>query len=140
MSILSLQQYNQEVQSLAKAIVQDVLDSLDIEGLQPEQVQDLFDENLYDTTHEAIDSHEYIIYTAYHLPILQYSDNANYMVEELGNEIAGEVFHDKGLDGLHQALAYWAMLADTQEAIHELQDDIEEKIQELAEQLEQGEE
>ena len=69
--------------------------------------------------HETIDGHQWIIYYSYNLDILQHSGNYEYMVNELGEDTAGQVLKEKGLLGLHQALAFWALYADVQEAIQE---------------------
>ena len=42
--------------------------------------------------HETIDGHEWIIYYSYNLDILQHSSNDDYMIDELGDDTAGQRF------------------------------------------------
>ena len=75
--------------------------------------------------HEYIDSHEWVIYNHNHLPILQHSDNENYMVANLGG--AAEVLESDGISGLHCALAFWAFYGDIQDYLEEALDKQEAK-------------
>ena len=84
-----------------------------IEGSN-ESLEEHINDNLL---HETIDGHEWIIYYSYNLDVLQHSANQDYMIDNLGG--ASEVLESSGLQGLHQALAYWALYADVQEAIQE---------------------
>ena len=70
-----------------------------------------------------IDNSRYAIYNCYHLPILQYSDNAEYMVDNLGSE---SVVHalESGVNSLHAALAFWAFYADVSDSIGDILKDI----------------
>ena len=87
-------------------------------GMNTEERAEAVEEAINDSIlHETIDGHEWIIYYSYNLDILQHSANEDYMIDNLGG--ASEVLESSGLQGLHQALAYWALYADVQEAIQE---------------------
>ncbi len=74
--------------------------------------------------HETVDGSEYVIYNHYHLPIIQYSNNCDYYIDNFGGDDAAYVIKEKGLDGLHMVVAYWCLYADIQELLEEKLDDI----------------
>ena len=124
--ITSAQYYN-EVNSLAEIIAEEAMQQSDNDRSDAEE---LINDSLL---HEAIDGHQWIIYYAYNLDVYQHSDNSNYLIDNLGNEYAGTILQEKGLDGLHQALAFWALYADVQEKISDALDEIEDNIEEETE-------
>ena len=112
------QEYFQEVRSTAVAIIEESIDQTkDYDVTNDDEVTvELVQERINDSLlHETIDGHELIIYTANHLPILQFSHNDEYMVDNIGG--LEETLKSGGLSGLHQALAFWAFYADVQEEI-----------------------
>lgn len=117
-------EYIEEIEGIAANIACEAVQSVKVDNPDIEQdeikesAQELINDSLL---HETIDGHEWIIYTAYHLPILQYSPNDDYMVENLGG--AEEVLKQSGIGGLHQALAFWAMYADVQDELDSALDD-----------------
>ena len=124
--ITSAQYYN-EVNSLAEIIAEEAMQQSDNDRSDAEE---LINDSLL---HEAIDGHQWIIYYAYNLDVYQHSDNSNYLIDNLGNEYAGTILQEKGLDGLHCALAFWALYADVQEKISDALDEIEKSIEEETE-------
>lgn len=116
--MLSYNIYYNQIQTLAKDIVLEALDQCDNYS---EQALELINDSLL---HEWIDGHEWIIYNAYHLPILQHSSNAEYMVDNLGEEEAASTLKERGLSGLHCALVFWAMYADIQDILSDTLEDI----------------
>lgn len=78
--------------------------------------------------HETVDDSEYVIYNHYHLPIIQYSDNCDYYIDNFGGDDAAYVIKEKGLDYLHMTIAYWCLYADIQELLEEKLDDIEDNL------------
>lgn len=66
----------------------------------------------YQRLTEIVDSHEYCIYYSKALETLQYTDNPEAIIDELGAESAADVLRDGGLGRLHCAMAVWAMIAD----------------------------
>ena len=120
---ISNRDYWVEVRSIAAGIAEEAVEQAkdNDPDLEQDDVKEAAEEIINDTLlHETIDGHEWIIYTAYHLPILQWTDNADYMVDNLGG--ADDVLKSSGVDGLHQALAFWALYADVQECIDDALD------------------
>lgn len=120
MSNITSSQYWTEVQSLAAQIAQDAMSHCDNNRSEAEE---LINDSLL---HETIAAHQWVIYNAYNLDLLQYSENTNYYIDNFGTEDASLVLKERGLDGLHQALAFWALYADVQEKIDAVLNEIEE--------------
>ena len=132
MNNLTSAQYYQECENTASLIVEQAIEALqcDNEEVNADNINDkIFDYVL----HENIDSHEYVIYNAYHLPILQISSNDDYMIINMGADCLEHELKNNGLSGLHMALAFWAFYADVCEYLND-------EISEQLEQLEEGEE
>ena len=123
-NITSSYQYWIEVEALATQIAQDAMSQCDNSR---EEAEELITDSLM---HETIGAHQWVIYNAYNLDILQYSDNQYHYVDEFGADDAVIVLRESGLGGLHQALAFWALYADTQEKISEALDEVESNIEE----------
>lgn len=124
------QTYWQEVQQLAASIVAESATYTDCNTLENFD-EDTIRDHIFDSAlHETIDGHQWIIYHAYNLDVLQYSDNSEYMVDELGNDYAGQVLRDCGLSGLHTALAYWALYADVMDYIDDALDQYRQNLSE----------
>ena len=124
MTNITSSQYWIEVEALATQIAQDAMSQCDNSR---EEAEELINDSLL---FETIGAHQWVIYNAYNLDILQYSDNSYHYVEEFGVEDAILVLKERGLDGLHQSLAFWALYADVQEKISEALDEIEESLTE----------
>ena len=122
-NITSLQYWN-EIQSLAVSIAEDAMSHCDNNR---EEAEELINDSLL---HETIDGHQWIIYSAYNLDVYQYSDNPDYYINNFGGDDAAYVLKEKGLDGLHQALAFWSLCADVQDKISEALDGVESNIEE----------
>ena len=127
MSNITNSQYWIEVSSMAEIIAEEAMQQSDNNR---EEAEDLINDSLL---HETIDGHQWIIYYAYNLDVYQHSDNSDYLIDNFGNEEAGIILQEKGLDGLHQALAFWALYADVQEKISDALDEIEDNIEEETE-------
>ena len=106
-------EYRQEVRDLAENLVQDVKEYSN--GDVFEYIRD----NGIDC--ETVDGHQWIIYYSYNLAIIEHSDNEDYMLDCFGSEYLGCVMERDGLKGLHQAIAFHAMLADVQEELNSLE-------------------
>ena len=124
MSNITSSQYWTEVQSLANQIAQDAMSQCDNDRSDAEE---LINDSLL---HETIDGHQWIIYYAYNIDVYQLSDNSDYYIDNFGGDDAAYVLKEKGLDGLHQALAYWSLYADVQDKISEALDGVESNIEE----------
>ena len=124
MSNITSSQYWKEIQDLAISIAEDAMSPCDNNR---DEAEELITDSLM---HETIGAHQWVIYNAYHLELLQYSDNSDHYVDEFGADDAAIVLKERGLDGLHQALAFWALYADVQEKIEEALDEVESNITE----------
>ena len=124
MSNINNSQYWNEVQSLAVSIAEDAMAHCDNNR---DEAEDLINDSLL---HETIDGHQWIIYYAYNLDVYQYSRNSDYYIDNFGGDDAAFVLKEKGLDGLHQSLAFWSLYADVQDNISEALDGVESSIEE----------
>ncbi len=132
MNNLTSSQYYTECENMASLIVEQAIEALqcDNEEINQESVND----KIYDhVLHENIDSHKYVIYNYYHLPIIQISSNDEYMIDNMGSDCLEHELKNNGLSGLHAALAFWAFYADVIEYL-------DNEINEQLEKLEEGEE
>ena len=114
-------EYKQEIKELAKGLVEDNQEYKEYN----QSVFDYIRGNGLD--HKTIDNHQWIIYYSYNLDVIKHSDNEDYMVDNLGSESLAHALEQGGLNGLHQVIAFYAMLADLNEALQELeQEEVEE--------------
>ena len=120
MSNITSSQYWNEVQSLAVSIAEDAMSYCDNNRSEAEE---LITDSLM---HETIGAHQWVIYNAYNLDLLQYSDNSDYYIDDFGAEDTALILKKSGLTGLHQTLAFWALYADVQEKIKDALDELEE--------------
>lgn len=111
--------YRQAVLSLTDSVICAINEALEDEQISfdKEDIEDLVNDSLL---HETVDGSQYAIYYHYHLDILKHSDNSDYAIENIlcGDEMAN-ILKDNGLTGLHQALAFWALMEDVQEQLNE---------------------
>lgn len=120
MSNINSSQYWKEVQSLANQIAQDAMAQCDNNR---DEAEELINDGLLD---ETIGAHQWVIYSAYNLEVYQYSDNPEYYIDNFGAEDAALILKERGLDSLHQSLAFWALYADVKEKITDALEEIEE--------------
>ena len=78
------------------------------------------------TLHETIDGHQWVIYNAYNSDVMRHSDNPDYYPDNFGNDDASHVLKERGLDGLHNVIAFWCMYADVQDRLSDAFDAYEE--------------
>lgn len=97
-------EYRNEVAALAGDIVADLVD----EATDNEPDYD----TLYERVTETVDQHMWIIYHAYALDILQFSDNADAWEQVYDGESLGMIISTQGLNQMHTVLAFCAMQAD----------------------------
>ena len=120
MSNITSSQYWTEVQSLANQIAQDAMSQCDNDRSDAEE---LINDSLL---HETIGAHQWVIYNAYNLDLLQYSENTDYYIDNFGADDTALILKESGLNGLHQDLAFYALFADVQEKITDALNEIEE--------------
>ncbi len=110
MTIKSQFEYTTEINSIAASIVQDAFEQCDND--EPEARDMIFDTLL----NETVDGHQWVIYYAYNLDVIKYSDNPDYMADNFGGDALAESLK-QGLDTLHMHIAYWALYADVHNAL-----------------------
>ena len=116
------QEYYAEINNIAESIVDDAMQQFDNDRSEAEEF-------INDTLlHEVIDGHQWVIYQSYNLDIIGHSSNEEYMIDNFGGEALAEALSNSGLDGLHNAIAFWAMYADVQELIDTK---LDEKVESL---------
>lgn len=102
-------EYWDEINEIAESLVAEAMGSCD-------QDRRAAEEHIQGSAlHEAIDGHQWIIYNAYHLEVLQHSDNADYFETCIGG--ADEILRDGGIDKLHQVMAFYAMESDVRDRL-----------------------
>lgn len=114
---MNKQEYYDEVYEIANTLVAEAMADHDNDAKQA--MEAIVDSRL----HETIDGHQWIIYYSYNLSIIKHSSNVNYMIDNMGLDSAGEALQSGGLNGLHQAIAYWALYADVYELLQDKMDD-----------------
>lgn len=120
MTEITSSEYWTEVQSMADSIASEAMADNDNDREAAEE--DINDSRL----HETIDGHQWIIYNAYNLPVMQFSDNADYYIDNFGGDDAGNILKERGIDGLHTVIAFWALYADVQDRLSDALDVLEE--------------
>lgn len=118
----SSSQYFAEVTAIAQALVAECMAECDNSRDDAEEL--INDSRL----HETIDGHQWVIYYAYNLPVLEYSNNTEYGVDN--GLVDTSIITERSLNDFHTALAYWALYADVQEHLGSAFDDYEENLSE----------
>jgi hypothetical protein len=118
MTNITATDYAAEIKATAFNLVDEVM----LETANRDEALELINDT---RLHETVDGHQWVIYCAYNLPVLEHSDNADYMEENLGDDCIAAALKDGGVNGLHTALAYWALYADVQDAINDRFDEID---------------
>ena len=117
MTMITASQYWKEVEATAARVIARAQDESEDGGDLMEVINDTI-------LHEEIDGHEWIIYNAsYNLDVIHYTESVDYYIDNFGVDAAGEELKARGLQGLHTAIAFWAMYADVySELINRLED------------------
>lgn len=125
MSNITSSEYWNQVEAIARDIVSDAMELRDNDREQAEEfIQDIL-------LHETIDGHQWIIYYAYSLDVIEHSLNEDYCVDNFG--LDGLICNlKKSLNDLHQNIAYWALYADVQDKLSEAMDNYIEALEEAA--------
>lgn len=120
MSELSSIEYRNEISSIAENLATEAMADNDNDRQAAED--DINDSRL----HETIDGHKWVIYNAYNADVMRHSENNDYFIDNFGNEEAGNILKDRGLDGLHNVIAFYCMYADVQDKLSDALDAVEE--------------
>lgn len=113
-------EYTKEIEGIAANLVCEAMQDNDNDR---EAAEEAINDHLL---HETIDGHQWVIYYAYNMPVIQFSNNAEYMVDNFGGEAVEAAVKEGGMSGLHTAVAFWAMYADVQEQLDNAFDELEE--------------
>ena len=112
-------EYLAEINSIAQSMAEEALSDNDNDiDVARDDIQD-------SRLHETIDGHQWVIYNAYNLDVIQHSDNADYYESNFGGEDMAYVLKESGLDGLHNVIAFWCIYADVQDLIEEALEEAE---------------
>ena len=106
-------EYWKEVASLAESITEETLDEFDSETqaeIREDNDHNEFRDSLTERLHETIDSHQWVIFTAYNFDVMKFSPNDDYSVVNFGAE---SIVDETGLNTA--VIAYGALCADVQE-------------------------
>jgi hypothetical protein len=128
MSQFTSVEYWKEVADLAACLVSESADYTDCNTVDTFDKDTILDHINDSALHEVIDGHQWVIYYAYNLSVLEYSNNEDYLIDNFGNDEAGAILKDKGLSGLHCALAYWALYADVSDALSNALEEYENNL------------
>ena len=125
--IITRSEYCNEVHFIAESLVKDAMEANDNDRSAAE-------DQIYDyMLHETIDGHRWVIYYSYHDDVLRYSDNSNSYIDQFGNDDAGQVLKERGLNGLKTVMAYFAMEQDVRDCLDDAFYKFEEQVEETAE-------
>ena len=120
MENLKQKSYNEGVKSLASDIIEECIS---------------YGSDLNDIIHESVDGDSWIIYTFYYDQIMRFSANDDAYLDVYNPEDLGNLIIDKGLDGVNQARAFFALESDVRHAIYNMKDDLEEQLENLQDEL-----
>lgn len=102
----------------------------------PESDRDDVEEQLSESLNELIDQSQYAIYNHWHLPIIQYSPNDDAYISNVGGDGAAHVLKERGISGLHQVMAFYALEQDVRDELAEILDEqLDDVLEELQETL-----
>lgn len=112
---MNYREYWKGVRDLAKDVVSEVADDVfsNNDSRDLDYIEECIKENIWDyALFEFIDQDEWVIYPKYHMSVMEHTDNIDNLIDSFGVEDAGQILKDKGLDGLHTAIVFWAIYAD----------------------------
>ena len=76
--------------------------------------------DIYDHLHEQVGGHQWIIYYAWNDDLLKHCGNADAWEDVYSNEDIGSIVTRDGMNGARSVQAFWAMVEDINQALHEL--------------------
>lgn len=126
MSNITSSEYWVEVESIAKELVSEAMNQHDNDRKQAEEL--IQDSRL----HETIDGHQWIIYYAYNLSVMEHSLNDTYCADNFGDEELENALKKGGINQIHAVIAFWALYADVQEKLSDAMDSYIEALEEAA--------
>lgn len=126
---MSRREYWAEVNTLAQEIQAETLDDMDGEPGE-DWTEDDYREALYERVWETIDGHQWVIYTAYNMDVLRFSDNDGYSAEQFGPE---SILERNGSGINWAAMAFGALYADVMDRISAVPIELPEAVAALLE-------
>jgi hypothetical protein len=129
MSELTGTEYRNEILSIAYNLYDENYCYTD-KALSIEERIEAVDEDIQDRLlHEAVDGHQWVIYNAYNLDVIKWSENKDYYTDNFGGVGLAESL-ECGLDSLHNTIAFWCMYGDVQDALEDARGDFFRDIME----------
>ncbi len=104
-TIITQREYTNEVESIAEAVYQEVRD---------------YGGELHELASQAVDGHQWIIYTAYHAEILDCATNLDAYHDVYSDADIGRLVAESGISAAIQAQAFFAFEQDVNAALYEL--------------------
>ncbi len=105
-STVTYQEYWNEIKTLAESVL-----------------KEYDEESRHDGAFETVDSHQWIIYNAYHYDVLRHCQDENAYFEQFGEAPTGESVHE-----ILGKLAFVAMLQDVEGAIQDLRSEKQDEV------------
>jgi len=105
MENVTYSEYWQQINSMAEDIIEEAKE---------------YGQDLYDVVHETVDGHQWVIYYSCNDDVLRHAGNSDAWEEFYSPEDIGRLVADQGMDGARAAQAFFAMLQDVHETIHDL--------------------
>lgn len=102
---ITQREYNEEIARLAEAVYSEIRDDTG---------------EISELAFQAVDGHQWIIYTAYHQEVLSCTSNPDAWEDIYTNEDLGRIVAEDGLDAATQAQAFFSFEQDLNKALYEL--------------------
>lgn len=109
-------EYYEGIKCLAQEIVEECLQ---------------YGSDLRDMIHETVDSDQWVIYNHYHAKVREFTDNHDAYLGVYGESDLGQLVQEGGIERLEQTIVYFAMEQDIWDAVSEMKDDLEARLEEF---------
>ncbi len=119
MSALTKSEYENEIKELAASIWEEARSQVEDDGETYGSMSDY----VHGSTFEWVDSHQWVIYSAYHRDVIALSKNEDAYRDVYSNADLGQILGEGGLKKVDTIMAFYAMLADVQQAVSEYTED-----------------
>jgi len=113
MTNITYSEYQDEISDLAEDLHKEAMEA------HPED-EDERNSYVYDSLHELIDGHSWVIYYSYNAGVLAHSSNPDAYQSVYDNESLGELVKEQGVNSLNRTMAYFAMFDDVFDAIPQM--------------------
>ena len=113
MTNITYSEYQDEISDLAEDLHKEAMEA------HPED-EDERNSYVYDSLHELIDGHSWVIYYSYNAGVLEHSSNPDAYQDVYDDESLGELVKERGVNSLNTTMAYFAMFDDVLGAITQM--------------------